>query len=125
MNNKVNRIKWPTIKMKWEAKKRSIAVFKGVKDYEDWAIAQSHIELTANPFEEMQKAIEETEWLDPEMFRIQESNLSTGNTDKDRMWNRAVMLRKQIDEAVDNEDYEKAQLLQDTLNVIKKKYDEL
>ena len=134
MNNKVNRIKWPAIKMKWEAKLRSIATFKGIKDFEEWAINQSPPDVSfgmqTDSIDEFIDAFRDqmndgSEWTSPESFRIQESSLSTGNTEKDRMWNRAVMLRKQIDEAVDNEDYEKAQLLQDTLNVIKKKYDEL
>ena len=110
--------------MKWEARKQSVAVFKGVKDYEEWAMSLTPPEII-DPFEEMRRAVEESEWLNPEQFRMQEFTQSTGGTEKDRLYNRAVMLRKQINDAIDNEDYEKAQLLDDTLKVIEKKYNEL
>ena len=121
---RVSRIKWPTIKMKWEARKQSVAVFKGVKDYEEWAMSLTPPEIV-DPFEEMRRAVEESEWLNPETYRMQEFAPSTGGSEKERLYNRAVMLRKQIDDAINNEDYEKAQLLDDTLQIIKKKYDEL
>lgn len=139
---RVNVIKWSLMKMKWEARLRSIATFKGVKDYEEWAMSQSEpIEIPPhNPIADMMRELEELSrqqedesqgWVNPEdLYKAEDgavffSSRSTGNTEKDRLWNRAVMLRKQINDAIDNEDFEKAQLLKDTLDVIEKKYNEL
>ena len=138
-NMRVNRIEFSKIKLQWQGRLASAFVFKGVQNYEDYMISKGEEEVREilerqNPFEEMNDVekwlrgdVPPTEGQDtPEGFyRIQESSLSTGGNEKDRLWNRAVMLRKQIDDAVASDNFEKAQLLKDTLDIIEKKYNEL
>ena len=46
-------------------------------------------------------------------------------TDKELLYEKAVEVRKQLDEAINNDDFESAKALQELLNVIEKKYNRL
>jgi len=120
---KVNRSKWSLIKMQWEAKLRSIAAFKGIKDYEEWAMSQSQ-----PLFEDEISFIRGEEPLDNPFFEFTPEEFHKAHKpvgEKDKLLHEAREIRKQIDDAISNEDYEKAQLLQDVLDVVKLKYDKL
>ena len=139
-SNRVNAIKWPLIKMKWEAKLRSVATFKGVMDYEEWAISQSEPIRMDNPFKGMMEDVDNLEdflrgaepqsqgWVDPEkMFKMDDgAYMFRGDLgEKEKLFEQAKQIRKQINDAISQEDYEKADILQKTLDVIKLKYDKL
>ena len=127
---KVNRIKWSKIKLQWETKLRSAAAFKGIRDYEEWAISQ-----TPPQIDNIERAIMDelrgvapledpfidNSWMTPEGL----DRGSQGATEKERLFNHAKEVRKQIDAAIDREDYEAAAILQKTLDVIEIKFNKL
>ena len=124
---KVNRSKWATLKMQWEAKLRSIAAFKGIKDYEEWAMGMTPPQPLGNPLEGFMDSLEEgefefREWT-PEEFHKAHTPVPT--TEKEKLFAQAKEIREQINKAITDEDYEKADILQRTLDVIKLKYDKL
>ena len=58
----------------------------------------------------------------PESFHFE---VGRPMNDKELLYNKAQEVRKQLENAIENEDYEKAQLLQHTLDVIERKYNKL
>ncbi len=126
---RVNRIKWSNIKLRWEGRVAAAHVFKGIHDYENWAMSQQPQPPMDNPFTGMMdeirdnlESLEEGEWMNPEEFNMVPKGPLT---DKDKLFERAKVLRAQIDEAIGREDYETAQVLNDTLNVVHNKWKSL
>ena len=46
-------------------------------------------------------------------------------SEKDKLYSKALEVRKQLNEAIDNDDYKKAELLQLTLDMLEYKYNKL
>ena len=112
---RVNRIKFAKLKQEWLGKLGSVYAFKGIKDYEEWAMG---LATPSTPQSEGQ-ILYTMDWTGPEeMF-------SGPKTDKELLLEKARVIREQLDNAIADEDYERAKVLQETLNVIEIKYNKL
>jgi len=117
---RVNRSQWAKLKLQWDGRLRAAAAFKGIKDYEEWAMTQSeplHLEELGG-WEGLGEAFTE---FTPEDFYKAHAPLG----EKEKLFAQAKEIREQINKAITDEDYEKADILQRTLDVIKLKYDKL
>ena len=105
------------MKMKWEAKLAAIAAMKGIKDYEEWAMGLTpELPPTQGAVEGFHYTMD---WTSPEeMF-------AGPKTDKELLFEKAVEIRRQLDEAIGADDYERAGALQKLLDVIETKYNKL
>ena len=115
MNNKVNRIQFPTILMKWNAKLQSAINFKGNLDYEEWVINQQ-----AGADAEMLGGWDFNDT--PESFY---SNPQQAPSDKEALLEQARAVRILLDEAIADDEFEKASSLQEVLNTLEIKYNKL
>lgn len=108
--------------MAWLGKLGSVYAFKGIKDYEEWAMGMTPPQPPVNPLEGFmgEGEWEVREWT-PEEFAKAHAPLG----EKDRLYAQATELRKQINDALVEENYERAEILQKTLDIIKMKYDRL
>ena len=120
-SNRVNRMKFPTLKMQWEGRKGAAHTFVGMKQYEEWAMAQSP---PMDPQTGEVLPLSEG-WMDPEGYSDIFGNVGRPLNEKEILFEQAVAIREQIESAIAVEDYEKADVLQKTLDVIKIKYDKL
>ena len=121
MNNRVNRIKWDKLKLRWDGRKAAAAAFKGIKDYEEWAMSLS-APLTEDELEFARglAPLEEGPETPEDYFK-----LNKPRSDKERLMEQAKEIRAQLDLAIAEERYEAAEILQKTLNVIEIKYNKL
>ena len=118
--NRVSIIKFPAIKMRWEAKLAAIAAMKGIKDYEEWAIGLS--DPLTNPHI---PPIEphHIQWV--EDWTSAEDLFAGPKSDKELLLEKAIAIREQITEAIAEDDFERASVLQKTLDIIESKYNKL
>ena len=122
MNNRVNRIKWSKLKLKWEGRLGAAHAFMGIKDYEEWAMGLTTPQPPPMAFDEETA----NEWLTPEEFGALHDPVSlTPKSEKELLFEKAVAIREQLDKAIADDEYEKASLLQRTLDVIELKYNRL
>ena len=121
MNNRVNRIKWSKLKLKWEGRLGAAHAFMGIKDYEEWAMGLTTPQPPPVGFDKETAS----EWLTPQEFDEMHEQLNIPRTEKELLFEKAVAIREQLDKAIANDEYEKASLLQRTLDVIELKYNRL
>ena len=122
---KVNNLRWDKLKMQWDILKMSSAYIQAESQIINSA-AQG-IDLTGyttdNP-----NVTYTFEPMNPEDFFAKEvdgfGNLKNVD-DKEEILKRARRVRKQLDEAIAEDNFEKAEILQNTLNILQKKYDKL
>ena len=124
-NKRVNRIRFDKLLMEWKGKLGAVYAFKGIKDYEEWAMG------LATPQQPLDDTIirlatseEISEFMSPEGFRDAFGS-SRPMTEKEILFQQAVSIREQIENAIAEENYEKADILQKTLDVIELKYNKL
>lgn len=126
MNKKVNRIKFAKLKLEWEGKKTAAAVFKGTMDYENWVIRQQleQDEKFLSDYAKGSAPIEGDDegWVGPEEFM---GMMKQPLGPKEQLYQQAVDIRRQLDEAIENDEYEKCDNLQKILDVIEIKYNKL
>ena len=123
MNKKVNRIRWDKLKLEWDGRLGAAYAFKGIKDYEEWAMSMSPpIDPRTGDILPLEEG-----WMGPEDFGQMDGfgNIGAPQTDKERLFAQAMAIREQLEEAIAVEDYEKAEILQKTLNVLEIKYNKL
>ncbi len=121
---KANRILFDKLSIRWRTDLGIAQAFKGIMNYEEWAMRQSP------PQDEYYAAAEEiVKGLSPEEFAKFESdpfgNVAPQRTEKEKLYNQALEIRAQINRAVEEEEYEVAEVLQRTLDVIELKYNKL
>ena len=117
---KVNRIRFAKLKQEWLAKLSSIYAFKGIKDYDEWAIGASDPLPPPPAIDHIQWV---QDWTGPEEFFG--GGLNTPKSEKELLLDKAREIRRQLDEAIDQDDFERAQALQNLLDVIEIKYNKL
>ena len=123
---KVSRIIFPKLKMIWEGKKAAAAAFKGQMDFEQWVIneQQAQDERFLNNFVKGSAPIEGVEegWVGPEEFM---GMMKEPLGPKEALLEQAHEIRRQLDEAIDNDEFEKCENLQKILDIIEIKYNKL
>ena len=122
-SNRANRLKFPTLKMQWEGRKGSAATFVGMKQYEEWAMGLST--PTGPPIQFDKETVDE--WMTPEEFQqsLENGSLNEILTPKEALWQQGVEIRRQLDDAIANEEFERCRALQQVLDVIEIKYNNL
>ncbi len=129
MNNRVSRIKFPTLLMQWEGKKQVAA----------YIAAERQIIFEASRGNDLTGADAlvrrelEDQGMNPEEFWTSSSTEFVGDpfggiknvSELDRLYNQALEIREQINRAINDEEYEVASVLQRTLDVLEMKYNNL
>lgn len=119
--NKINKIQWGKIKTAWELLKMSTAYIHA----EQKIITEAE---QGNDITGFQSGGYEKQ-MTPEQFHDEITFDGYGNphplTPKEMLYDKAKEVLKQLQQAVQDEDYRKASLLDQTLKVIKIKYDKL
>ena len=120
MNPKrVNRIKWSVMKMKWNGRLGAAHSFMGIKNYEEWAMGLT----TPNEGAGLYSPETSSEWMSPEEFG--ELHEPVGLTPKEIVYEQAMAIKEQLEEAIANDEFEKCDALQQVLNILERKYNKL
>ena len=113
---RANAIQWPKIRLQWEILKMSSAyIHAEAKIIND---AQNGIDTTGHIADMKQTISFESPSVTPEEFY-------QASSPKESLLSKAREVRRQLDEAIDNDEYEKADMLQSVLDAIQAKYDKL
>ena len=122
---RVNRIKWPQMKMAWELKKMASAYILAERQIID--DASRGIDTTGH-IAETQGYTFYTSSTSPEEHFAKEVDIF-GNLkpfdEKESILEKARNVRKKLDEAIANDEFEKAEIYQITLDALQRKYDKL
>ncbi len=136
-NNQINIIKLPKMLLRWKGELGSTYAFKGILDYENWAMRQSppdtnnyYMGMAEEITREMENIKEEEIDFDnlgmtPEQFRELHEPVQAPRNEKEKVFAQAMEVKRQIEGAIVEEDYKKAAILQKTLDVLEIRYNRL
>lgn len=112
-------MKFDVLKLKWNGRLGAAHSFMGIKNYEEWAMGLSTPDEGAGLYSPETSS----EWMTPEEFS--EMHLPVGRTPKEIVFEQAMAIREQLEEAIANDEFEKCDALQQVLNVLETKYNKL